>query len=246
MNRLLFSLTNKVTEQSFPNANMQFSLELIEKIVDQLWDNIVVKMDTSFYFSLLLVSKDFHTVLLQRRRELMRAQAAALHREHNLLRFKNPLGNPLVNPRILLSRMVSSLLHAPDARLESTDIALFVFEHRSLFDNMMEILEHPVMFGGEYGATFASFKVIKLDDSGQRRAIPQLFKGVSEFRFRGGYDVWDYAILCDSQSIGTERAQKLYMFKMINPNSNSPTIVYANPKWEDSAATRRLRSRSPR
>ncbi|KAI8916594.1 hypothetical protein DFJ77DRAFT_439840 [Powellomyces hirtus] len=55
-----------------------FSIEILENVVDFLWDDIVVHLNTSLFLTLTLVNPRCKAIMYRRRKELMRAQAAAV------------------------------------------------------------------------------------------------------------------------------------------------------------------------
>ncbi|KAI8920253.1 hypothetical protein DFJ77DRAFT_507635 [Powellomyces hirtus] len=120
--------------------------EVADAILNFLWDDIVIELDTAFYLSLALTSKTFKTTIYRRRKSLMLAQAShfrlATSLPGRILKRKDPLSNPYVC-------LIGTLLHmmtgpAPLAVLPA--INAFLDKHREMIDALCFCTGPPSMY----------------------------------------------------------------------------------------------------
>ncbi|KAI8904631.1 hypothetical protein DFJ77DRAFT_246446 [Powellomyces hirtus] len=131
---------------------MTLPTEVISIVVDYLWDEIIINVDTSTFLNLLRVNKTFHSIVIHRRRELMRAHAVFINTNmcfDVLLRQpSNLLSNRFVDPVSALFGLCNELVHE-DAEMENIlarDLAKFVLDNHKRFDSLIDRAEFPLIF----------------------------------------------------------------------------------------------------
>ncbi|KAJ3170573.1 hypothetical protein HDU88_008474 [Geranomyces variabilis] len=97
----------------------------VDQIVDHLWEKLVVNLDTCTYLRLALVNSTFKAVMYQsrRRRELLRARAAAmLLADNHRLALRKPFSNPVLPALDCIARLATT--HERDPRFTQLDVLL--------------------------------------------------------------------------------------------------------------------------
>ncbi|KAI8588724.1 hypothetical protein BDZ88DRAFT_420892 [Geranomyces variabilis] len=97
----------------------------VDQIVDHLWEELVVNLDTCTYLRLALVNSTFKAVVYQsrRRRELLRAHAAAmLLADYHRLALRKPFSNPVLPALDCIARLATT--NDWDPRFRKLDVLL--------------------------------------------------------------------------------------------------------------------------
>ncbi|KAJ3144660.1 hypothetical protein HDU89_008106 [Geranomyces variabilis] len=100
----------------------------VDQIVDHLWEELVVNLDTCTYLRLALVNSTFKAVMYQsrRRRELLRAHAAAmLLADYHRLALRKPFSNPLLPALDCIARLATT--DDQDPRFRQLDELLVLY-----------------------------------------------------------------------------------------------------------------------
>ncbi|KAI8907429.1 hypothetical protein DFJ77DRAFT_513927 [Powellomyces hirtus] len=152
-------------------SNVNLPAEVVSKIVDNLWDHILLQMDTQLYLNLLRLNRTFRMMAERHRKDLMRAYAAIFNTSAStrlVNRFKNPLSNPLVKPRVVLYELCRPYLepvlgHYAIEVIEPYDIVKLVLDNAKLFDSMISTSEYPIFLqSGDGMRSSASVGVMTL------------------------------------------------------------------------------------
>ncbi|KAI8916777.1 hypothetical protein DFJ77DRAFT_354566 [Powellomyces hirtus] len=85
-------------------------LVVVDGILDIVWDNLVVCLETRQYMSLVLINKSFKSAVYRRRKWLMIAQAAHLqgsgYPDEKCDLIRDPLSNPYNSPLAVLAQFI--------------------------------------------------------------------------------------------------------------------------------------------
>ncbi|KAI8910515.1 hypothetical protein DFJ77DRAFT_470006 [Powellomyces hirtus] len=178
------------------------SAELVDQIVDHLWDDLVTHLDTKQYLCLALVCKAFKNVMYakHRRKTLMLAQSAALSTivggtsgvsARHLIRYKDPFSNPFIPPLELLA----SIFDRIELDTFATYMLPLLLKHKSRIDSFLCTTERPYLWKTKgaayvYGASLG--REIRLF---MRYRTCWLLKGVGTLE--RPEIIWEYAYISD-------------------------------------------------
>ncbi|KAI8904630.1 hypothetical protein DFJ77DRAFT_480320 [Powellomyces hirtus] len=146
---------------------MNLPSEIISTVVDYLWNDIVVHVDTMSFLRLLRVNKIFHFVV-RRRRHLMWTHAVQCN-VGTRFQTANPLSNPFVDPGALLCGMCPGLgggIGPSITEYRRAGIARLVLDNRKRFDTVMlrDTSDYPVMFeSNDQGMSGAAGHMLALE-----------------------------------------------------------------------------------
>ncbi|KAI8909879.1 hypothetical protein DFJ77DRAFT_108037 [Powellomyces hirtus] len=115
-------------------------LVVVNRILDDLWDDLVIDVDTGLYFSLLLVNKTFKEAVYRRRKALMLGQAIYLRTTEGadmLGSLKDPFKNPYNSPFHALAHFVFGF----DRLEEDIDGPDVIGRHRQTIDALLPVSE---------------------------------------------------------------------------------------------------------
>ncbi|KAI8917735.1 hypothetical protein DFJ77DRAFT_457549 [Powellomyces hirtus] len=182
---------------------MALSTEVISLVLDHLWDDIILNMDTDLFLNLLLVNKSFYSIVRRRHKELLRAHALLFNTTttHEAYVFcGNPLSNPLVDPCAVLKGLCFELGNEKFTLSLGERIAEFVLRNHKRLDSGIGTSRFPVIFHHRALAlSFASVHIKRLEHG------PEYFSYASETvllknltiddRLNTTQEAWSYAVL---------------------------------------------------
>ncbi|KAI8918404.1 hypothetical protein DFJ77DRAFT_292763 [Powellomyces hirtus] len=167
-------------------SRKHFSPEVIDLIVDELWDDLVVRVNTKQYMDLLLVNKAFKACLERRRKILWQAQAAVMLRARagsRILRaFLNPLQNPYIPPLEHLAHLLSGDIYAQGTSNRTIAASLSLISlHWKRLDALIPSSDETWIFEDQERNVYASSRVAPLRTNGYIDSL-WFLKTVSELK----------------------------------------------------------------
>ncbi|KAI8921169.1 hypothetical protein DFJ77DRAFT_506817 [Powellomyces hirtus] len=137
----------------------EIPLVVVDRILDYVWDTLVIHLDTPFYLSLLLINKAFKHAVYRRRKYLMIAQAVYLRtsdKRTKLYSLRDPFQNPYNSPLEVLALLVMGAAHDPSRQQHLGNL---LRTHSQRINDLLPISDISCSMLKEGGDAYAACRV---------------------------------------------------------------------------------------
>ncbi len=127
----------------------QLPTELIDQIVEHLYDEMFVDESLDTFVKICLISKRYKFIMYQRRKPLMQSAAMFTHRSWTGF-YADPFQNPYTAREVALLTILRHLFAKKDEKEETWEFSYFIWKHQTWLDQQLVTNASEFCDGYEY------------------------------------------------------------------------------------------------